>query len=74
MSAPVSLDTYNFSADLKGQKWLPVDEEAMNMLREHDSSLHQSHYWRQLYDVKSNIQKNLDLGCKKILQKDFKKF
>lgn len=76
LSAPISLDTYNFKDDLYGHKWNDIDRDAFKLLQEQNSDLkdHPAKYWEDLNNAKTDVKANLALGIKNILIKDFKTY
>ena len=76
LSAPISLDSYNFEPSLFGSKWTNVDKEIFERLQEFNLDLKQNpkEYAESLLRSKQDIKKNLELGCKENLIKDFKQY
>lgn len=76
ISAPISLDSFNFAEQLKGSKWTDVDVEIFSKLKEINSQLNEDpgSYWKVLNDAKYDQNLNLDLGCHANLIKDYKTY
>jgi inorganic pyrophosphatase/exopolyphosphatase len=74
LSAPISLDSYNFADFFHGSKWVDQDKEVFQMLQKQNEALMSdpAAYWKILHESKQDIQANLDLGCYAILVKDLK--
>ena len=74
LSAPISLDSYNFEPNLYKSKWTDEDKSTFAKLQEFNTDLKQNanFYSQTLLASKQDVKKNLELGCKENLIKDFK--
>jgi inorganic pyrophosphatase/exopolyphosphatase len=73
-SAPILIDTVNFSEHHRGKKWDQVDEDIYVLLKEFAGETIPHDYFRTLYLKKTDIQTNIDLGLNLLLRKDYKNF
>lgn len=73
-SAPILIDTVNFSEKHRGKKWDQVDEDVYKVVKEIGGDKIPEDYFRTLYDKKVDIQTNIDLGYRLLARKDYKNF
>ena len=75
-SAPLSLDSFNFSKSLFGKRWTDADAGVFVQLMDLCWKLNQDPkaYWEELFYSKYEVSLNLQLGCQLNLIKDFKQF
>ena len=71
--APLLLDSYNFSPNLKDSKWVDLDLKVFENLQSNtDEDLRE--HWNWLSQIKQEIKSNLELGCESLLIKDYKNY
>ena len=76
VAAPVILDTLNFQDGLKDIKWIQLDADVMDQLKELSPFLKTNHqmYAKQLMGWKFHISDNISLGIDNNLIKNFKAY
>lgn len=76
LSAPISLDSYNFADHFYNSKWVDEDKQVFQelCLRNQDLQSDPEKYWKILHESKQDIKANLDLGCYAIFAKDLKNY
>lgn len=73
-SAPILIDTVNFKEKMRGKKWDEVDKEIFDSLKEIAGDHIPDNYFDTLYDMKTDVQTNINLGLHLLLRKDYKNY
>lgn len=73
-SAPIIIDTVNFKESQRGKKWDQIDEDVYKLVKEIAGETIPSDYFRTLYNKKTDVQTNIDLGYHLLARKDYKNY
>ena len=71
----ILIDTENFKEEFKGNRWSELDRMIYNLIMgQIQANIDMDKYFKAISDEKGNVEKNLNLGIKRLLEKDRKNF
>ena len=71
----ILIDTENFKEEFKGNRWTELDRMIYNLIMgQIQANIDMDKYYKAIFDEKGNVEKNLNLGIKRLLEKDRKNF
>ena len=77
-TSAILIDTKKFNEELYGIRWVDLDKKVYKFLKkiikEEDKKIKIKEYYKEIKDIKHDVQKNLDLGIEGLLSKDQKTF